>query len=80
MGPGFTVSRTESDLTFQWDDIAGASDDVLLSGTDPPVALTNEVGAASSDAAGLTTPVPPDDVVCFLVAGRNTVCGTGPRN
>jgi hypothetical protein len=75
-----SVNRTGSDLAFQWTDVATASDYVLFSSTTPDGAFTDEAATAPSGSPGVIIPVPAEDVVFYLVAGRNSVCGTGLKN
>jgi hypothetical protein len=78
VGPTLTVTTNGTSLTFNWSDVPGASDYVVLSSTVASVPPATEVGAASSGAAGLTAPIPPGKIVFFKVAGRNPTCGLGP--
>ena len=74
------MGRAGSDLTFQWADVAGASDYVLFSSTISDGTFTTEAATAISGSPGVIIPVPADQIVFYLVAGRNSVCGSGPRN
>jgi hypothetical protein len=69
---------TGTDLQFHWSDVSGADDYVLFASTDASVPFTSVVGTSGSGTTGVTTPIGPDSLVFFLVAGRNPVCGIGP--
>ena len=63
-----------------WDNVLGAStypfyNDIVASGPFATLA-----GSGSNGAVGLDIPMPPEDLVFYLVAGSNPVCGEGPRN
>jgi hypothetical protein len=74
------VDRAGSDLAFQWTDVAGSGDYVLFSSTAPDGAFTSEAATAASGSPGVTIPLPAEDLVFYLVAGRNSVCGSGPKH
>ncbi|MGH9870395.1 MAG: FG-GAP repeat protein [Candidatus Polarisedimenticolia bacterium] len=65
-------------LKFTWTDVTGADDYVVLQDTTNGP-FTTVTGTASSGSPGLTVPLPPGSLVYFLVAGRNAVCGEGPK-
>ena len=73
-----TISAPAS-LTFMWTDVAGADDYAVFqdTGNGPFATMT---GVASSGSPGLTVPMPPGTLLYFLVAGRNAVCGAGPKS
>jgi hypothetical protein len=75
------MGKTEdgTGIELYWDDAPGASDYVILSDTDPSGAFTTEVGSASSGVTGLVLDNPEDDLLFYIVAGRNPVCGVGPK-
>ncbi len=74
-----TVDHADSDLALQWTDVAGSGDYVLFSSTVPDGSFTNEVTTAPSGLPGVIIPVPEEQVVFYLVAGRNIACN-GPKN
>ncbi|MBI4168434.1 MAG: hypothetical protein HY510_00700, partial [Acidobacteria bacterium] len=78
--PTLRVDRAAGDLLFTWTDVAGADDYAVYSSPTPQGTFTSELGAAVSGGPGLTVPIPAGNIVCFLVAGRNPTCGTGPQN
>ncbi|MBI4229520.1 MAG: hypothetical protein HY608_01665, partial [Planctomycetes bacterium] len=79
VGPTLQVNRAAADLVFTWTDVAGADDYVVYSSPTPQGTFTSELGAAGSGATGLTVPIPAGDIIYFLVAGRNPICGPGPQ-
>ena len=58
--------------------MSGASDYVLVSDIDPAGAFATEEGYESSGTTGIVIPLPAQDLVYYLVAGRNPECGLGP--
>ena len=56
-----------------------ADDYVVFEDTAPDGGFSTETGTAMSGMDGLAVPVPPGDIVYFLVAGRNSSCGVGPK-
>ncbi len=80
VGATLTVGRSAGDLVFNWADVAGADEYAVYSSTDPSTAtFTGLVGISPSGTTGLTAPLPSSDLVYYLVAGRNAVCGEGPQ-
>lgn len=79
VGPTLTVDRSGADLMFNWTDVSSASDYVVYSSTDPAIMFSNLVGASPSGSTGLSAPIPPEGIVYYLVAGRNSVCGAGAQ-
>jgi hypothetical protein len=81
VGPTLTLTTAGAgaDLVFNWADAASAEDYVVLLDTVPSGSFATITGAASSGVTGLTVPMPPGNVLYFLVAGRNPTCGEGPR-
>ncbi len=81
IGPTLAVApgALPGQVVFSWADVPGATDYVVRSDADPNGAFGTLLGTAPSGSPGLTIPTPPGDMVYFLVAGRNQVCGEGPR-
>jgi hypothetical protein len=79
VGPTLMVNKVDpGGLSFNWTDIAGADDYVLLSDGSPGGGFLVQEGSASSGVGGLTIPSP-DATRYYLVAGRNAGCGVGPK-
>lgn len=78
VGPTLMVALAGANLQFTWTDVIGASDYVLFQSPTPVGVFTAQTGTAVSGAPGITTPVPADTIVYYLVAGR-AACGTGPQ-
>ncbi len=66
------------DFQLTWDDAVNADDYVVFSDAAPNGAFDTVVGIAPSGATGLTVGMPQGDAF-YLVAGRNSACGVGPR-
>jgi hypothetical protein len=79
VGPTLMLTTDGVSLTFHWVDVAGTTDYLVLSDANPSVPLATEVGASPSGTSGLTTAMPPGDLVFFQVVGRNPACGAGPQ-
>jgi hypothetical protein len=75
---GVPGGRPPTSLRFTWTDVAGTDDYVVFqdTGNGP---FTTVTGIAPSGSTGLEVPMPPGSIVYFLVAGRNAVCGEGPK-
>lgn len=67
-----------ADLQLTWDDTTNADDYVIFSDTAPNGSFDTVVGTALSGASGLTVSMPAGSDF-YLVAGRNSACGLGPR-
>jgi hypothetical protein len=67
-----------ADLKLTWDDAANADDYLVFSDTAPNGAFSTVAGIASSGSTGFTVGMPPG-IEFYLVAGRNSICGTGPK-
>lgn len=65
-------------LRFQWEEAAGAEEYVVLQDTIPNGGFTTVVGVSPAGEPSLSVPIPPGDLLYFLVAGRNQGCGLGP--
>ena len=83
VGPTLQVVATPSgpapsSISFTWTDVAGADDYIVLQDTTAGP-FSTVTGVAGSGTTGLTVPTPPGNIVYFLVAGRNAVCGEGPK-
>ena len=68
-----------TELEFHWSDAPGAESFVLLSDSAPSGGFATEAGSSLSGTTGVIIEMPGDDVRFYLVAGRNAVCGVGPR-
>jgi len=66
-------------LLFTWTNTTNASDYVVFQDTSPTGAFATMTGTAASGVTGLSVPTPPGNLVYFLVAGRNSSCGLGPK-
>ncbi|MGH9866859.1 MAG: hypothetical protein ACREAA_01655 [Candidatus Polarisedimenticolia bacterium] len=71
-------TRPAPSLRFQWDPAVGAEEYVVVQDTAPNGAFTMEVGTSAAGETALSVPMPPGDLLYFLVAGRNQACGMGP--
>jgi len=66
-------------LVFTWEEAPGADDYVVLQHTVASGDFTTVVGTATAGTGPtLSVPIPPGDLLFFLVAGRNQACGVGP--
>jgi hypothetical protein len=72
------TANGDSDLLLTWDDTANADDYIVFGDTRPDGPFDTIVGSASSGATGLSVAMP-QGTGYFLVAGRNSVCGLGPK-
>jgi hypothetical protein len=79
VGPTLTVGRSDTtgDLEFHWTDVASANDYVLFSDAAASGGFETERGSSASGVEGVILAVPTEDLVFYLVAGRNPVCGLG---
>lgn len=68
-----------TDVQLTWNDATDAADYVVFSDTSPNGSFSTVVGTASSGATGLTLGTPAGNAY-FLVAGRNSSCGVGPKH
>jgi hypothetical protein len=67
------------DLLLTWGDTSDAEDYVVFEDDLPSGSFETSVGSAGSGTTGLTVPMPSVDKF-YLVAGRDSVCGTGPKH
>jgi hypothetical protein len=67
------------DVHLTWDDATDADDYLIFSNTVPNGVFSKAVGTASSGASGLTVGLLAGNEY-FLVAGRNSSCGVGPKH
>jgi hypothetical protein len=67
-----------ADLQLTWDDALNADDYVIFGDTTPNGMFRTVVGTVASGTVGATLGTPPG-VEFYLVAGRNSVCGIGPK-
>ncbi len=65
-------------LLFRWEESAGADEYVVLQDAAPNGSFMTELGTSSAGDPTLRVPIPPGDILYFLVAGRNLGCGLGP--
>jgi hypothetical protein len=67
-----------SEVLLTWSDTADATDYLVFSDTDPNGIFSTVVATATSGATGVTVGTLSGDEY-FLVAGRNSSCGVGPK-
>jgi len=67
------------DFQLTWDDSANADDYVVFSDTTPNGIFETVAGIAPGGSTGLTVAMPVGNVF-YLVAGRNSICGLGPKH
>ena len=67
-----------ADLIFTWTDATNAEDYVVLEDDSPAGVFDTITGTAPSGLIGLTVPTPPGNRF-YIVAGRNSACGLGPK-
>jgi len=67
------------DAQLTWNDVADADDYLIFSDSSPNGAFSNVIGTASSGASGVTVGTLAGNEY-FLVAGRNSQCGVGPKH
>jgi len=68
-----------TDVRLTWDDTTDATDYVVFSDTSPNGVFSTVVGTASSGVTGFTLGTLSGNEY-FLVAGRNSSCGIGPKH
>jgi hypothetical protein len=67
------------EVQLTWDDAANADDYVVFVDTAPNGSFSSVTGTAPSGTPGLTVHTPPG-IEFYLVAGRNSACGVGPKH
>ena len=74
------LERTDGglDLRLTWDDAANADDYLVFQDVAPNGPFNTVEGTAQSGTQGLTMPMSPASKF-YLVAGRNSACGVGPK-
>jgi hypothetical protein len=65
-------------IQLTWDDATNSDDYVIFSDAVPDGVFSTVAGFAPSGLSGLTVGMPPG-IEFYLVAGRNSACGIGPR-
>ncbi len=80
VGPTLTVDRVNggAELEFHWTDVAGAESYALFSDSVASGAFATEEATSGSGAPGVVIPLPVENLVFYLVGGRNPTCGDGP--
>ena len=68
-----------ADLQMTWDDTTNADDYVVLGDTKPNGMFSAVEGTAPSGTPGPVLSMPPG-IEFYLIAGRNSTCGVGPRH
>ena len=71
-------TRPAPSLRLRWEAAAGAEEYLVLQDTIPNGGFTTVVGVAPAGDPSLSMPIPPGDLLYFLVAGHNQGCGLGP--
>ena len=81
VGPTLIVDKIngEADLLIRWSDVSEAEDYVVFSDGEATGSFEIEEGTAPSGGVGVIRPMPEAELRFYLVAGRNSDCGVGPK-
>jgi len=67
------------DVLLTWDDTTNADDYLVFADTAPDGVFSTVAGSAPNGAVGLRVGLAPA-IEFYLVAGRNSACGIGPKH
>ena len=79
VGDTLLVTQSAGNITLNWSDVPLASGYNVYQSTSPlPASFTTLAGTSSSGAIGFTEPLPPDNLVYFLISATS-LCGEGAK-